>query len=814
MTAARTEPTPGNTAGSTTGSTTGRTAGPTAGCTAGTGPPGRTSPAWWLLVPLAVLVTARLLTEGVQGPAAHVVATTTGALILLVLPTWLCVRLLRGRSSTTLHAFLIGVGLGLVGLIVLALAVNTFLPMLGVDRPLEARYVVPAAVLATIPLILVQPPLRLLGVRRPVAAALGARAEWSTLLGLVAVVLAVAGAFRLNNGQAGTVALLSHVMAGVTLLALLVARGSLWRDARGTYLAALALVLSTALRGWTVVGHDILREYYTYTLAHDAGRWQMSVYQDAYNACLSVNLLPTALSNGLVLGGAVIFKVVASLFFALVPVVVLVLARYILDGRRSVMAAAVFISFPAYFNDTPWLVRQEYAYLFVALAFLVGYESRLGPVTKRVLLALMTLGVVLCHYSTTYLFIITIVAAWAGLRLTRWWRARAVRKGKRRAEPPVWDLGGVGLLTLPMIAVVLAATWLWTTPATHSGGHAADTVVASVKQLVFGGSLQGSSDLKYVPLIGQSASPADRLRDYDQQSRRLRASKPASTWMLDDADARTFQAHSVDDQGVTPLTPVARAVASTGVPVSTANAAIRAATAIAIQAVVLFGMLMIVVHRRWRRRFPDVASWLALGSMTGLAVVVLVPGLSAEYGVFRAFQQLLIAAAPVVVVGASVMVGWLRRAAVPALVLGLAAMYAVLSGVLAYAIGGAPGDYALNNRGVYYRDYHADDAMVAADRWVGQQVRRSRPAVPLATDYTYTARLQTDAGHGGQVGSEFYYPPVLLRGAWVVLQGDSYRQGYASTFFTGDLLTYRYPTRLLERRLDVVYAGPSGEVLR
>ena len=63
------------------------------------------------------------------------------------------------------------------------------------------------------------------------------------------------------------------------------------------YLIALALLLMTSLRGWFVTGHDIQREFRVFELAADGGIWRIDAFQDAYNACMSVTILPTLIER-------------------------------------------------------------------------------------------------------------------------------------------------------------------------------------------------------------------------------------------------------------------------------------------------------------------------------------------------------------------------------------------------------------------------------------------------------------------------------------------------------------------------------------
>ena len=150
--------------------------------------------------------------------------------------------------------------------------------------------------------------------------------------------------------------------------------GSLGRDSRVLALVAAGLLLATSLRGWGITGHDIQAEYLSFQLTNDAQHWQMSALQNAYNACLSVNILPTVLAQTTGLSGTIVFKVLLQLVFALVPVLTYLFSRRFLTRRLALVAATFTMAFPTFFTDMPYLVRQEMAFFFLALLLLAATE--------------------------------------------------------------------------------------------------------------------------------------------------------------------------------------------------------------------------------------------------------------------------------------------------------------------------------------------------------------------------------------------------------------------------------------------------------
>ena len=68
-------------------------------------------------------------------------------------------------------------------------------------------------------------------------------------------------------------------------------------------LVATSLLLATSLRGWYITGHDIQAEFLAFQLTNGAQHWRWARCENAYNACLSVNILPTVLAQTTGLSG-------------------------------------------------------------------------------------------------------------------------------------------------------------------------------------------------------------------------------------------------------------------------------------------------------------------------------------------------------------------------------------------------------------------------------------------------------------------------------------------------------------------------------
>lgn len=759
---------------------------------------------------------------------AAVVRPVLGALLLVGVPVLVLARRTFRAVDDVLLRLVYAIGLTVLGLIAVPLALNTFLPWAGVHMPLDRPVLVDASTVVDVALLWRRSPVRLISlddVRRLGRGLVAARLDAGVVVAVLSVVLAVAGAVRLDNGYGGSVAVAAHA-AAVIALALALARREITqlRAAATVYLAGVSLLLSTSMRGWFITGHDIQNEYLSFLYTQHAGHWVMSTYPTPYNACLSVNILPTVLVNDLGITGVFAFKVVLQLLFALVPLCVYALSRHLLTRRMSVLATALFVFFPTYFTDMPYLVRQEVAYLFVVLALLAATQRGWSTRVRQTITVGFGVGVVLSHYSTTYMLIITLLLGASGVvagSMLRGWRVRRSRaagtKAKhRRVRRPLRSRSQLVLLG-PVVVVALAATaWAWSTPATHSGGHLADTVSQLTEAIIHGNAQAGSSDLQYSPFGGHGPTDAQRFAQYVHVAAQARDASHADAYVFPHP-AGTVAHPVLATRPYVPLTSFGRDLQKLGLDVKGGNALLRLVAAGVFELFLGIGVLALMVHTRRIRPLPRRVDreqfWLILGSIGALAAVLGVPGLSADYGVLRAFQQMLLFTAPVVAVGIVTSLRLLGRAARPALVALVVAMGLVLTGAQPAVTGGYYAELSQSNSGQYYDMLYVRAPEISAAQWLARLTHGTGLQTVAASDVVSVTRLEQYLPKSDVVTGD-YLPTQLLKGSFVFLEPQTAVRHQATVFYTGNLITYDYPTGALDGRLDLVYSSGGTEIYR
>lgn len=763
---------------------------------------------WPALTSAAFVVVANVL--AITAYRFPFVGPTIGFWFIIVHPTyrlytaavWRCSssgaeRL--GYSLTAVLLFLMLAGLG----------INTILPLLDVQRPLDSVPVVILIDILTVYLYLLRRD-RVATWRVQVATM--ARKEIRLIVGSgLCVLVAVLGTNRLNNGSGDQLSLMAMGGIVLTLVFLLRWHGQV-RDgiiSITIYFLSLTLLLMTSLRGWYITGHDIQGEYRVFQLTEAHGHWGISYFHDAYNACLSITVLPAELAQVIHVDNLYIYKLFFQILFALCPVLVYAIARRYFARLISILAVVYFMGFPSFFTDMPFLNRQEIAFLFVCVSILSITNMSWEPRRRRLTLFAASLGVELSHYSTMYLFLGTLLVAWMAQRLGglgRWHRPVAAHA---RRTPWAVTAGTVGLGSLVVIA---AMTFAWGELATQTAGPALIDAESTLSGLMGHSSRVRSDDVTYGLLSGKAPSPQAILNTYRQETVKAQGGSGVSEYVPPSVLAR-YQTTIVNQPSL-PLTTVGRLMSEAGVPVGLLNAVVRQGAAKGEQIFAGIGLLIFVVLRGRRCLIGREYYCLCVGGIAIVALITVLPDLSVDYGVLRAFQETLILIAPILVLGSVSAFSFLGRLwSMRVATLIAVGIFTSTIGLLPQVLGDYPAQLSLNNSGLYYDIYYTHPQEMAAVDWLANKPD-VLPSGIEAENFTDRFYFTSPSEVSGQQVITDIYPSVVRPSSWLILGYSTLHTGRATTYFDGDLLTYVYPIGFLNVTKNLVYSNGGAEIYK
>jgi uncharacterized membrane protein len=775
-------------------------------------PTSRPTFGWLTITSIGLIAAANIL--AVSGFRLPFLGPAVGFWFLIVQPVYLLymTRLWRGSSSTERVGYSIA---GVLLLLMIAgLAASTLLPFLRVQRPLEPITVVVVGDILTVSLYLLRRrnPARLAW--RNEIKVIGQKETRLIVCSGFCVGLAVIGANRLNNNAGDTVSLVALVLMTAALISLLRWHAEI-RDgiaAFSLYMVSLALLLMTSLRGWYVTGHDIQTEYQVFQLTEAHARWSMSYFHDAYNACLSITILPTELSQVVHVDNPYIYKVFFQLLFALCPALVYTIARRYWSRPISVVAAIYFIGLPTFATDMPFINRQEIAFLFVCAAILAITNINWSRRQRQATFFASALGVELSHYSSMYFFIGILLVAWVAQIVGR----LSPRRLRRTAY--VSDAGtrfrGAKVQTIGIgsIVVLISFASAWGQLVTHTAGSALTDAESAITGLVNSNGTR-SGDLGKFFFSGKTLSLQAILKDYNRTAFEQRAASAPATYVPTSVVAH-YPTPIANGLPPLPLTTAGRLLSYIGISAAEVNSVIRNAAAKDEQLFAIVGFIVFVATRRLRQYVGREVFCIGIGSIVMVGIMIVLPNLSVDYGILRAFEEALIVIAPVLVAGSLTIFSpfgrvWALRLSA-AVCLGI---FISTTGLLPQILGGYPAQLSLNNSGLYYDIYYTHPQEMAAVDWLGSEPDVLRDGVQAsfaANRFAFTAQSKVT---GSQSVTDIF-PPLVRRASWDIAGYSILHVGRSTALFDGDLVTYAYPLGFLKDGKNLVYDNGGAEIYK
>jgi uncharacterized membrane protein len=355
---------------------------------------------------------------------------------------------------------------------------------------------------------------------------------------------------------------------------------------------------------------------------------------------------------------------------------------------------------------------------------------------------------------------------------------------------------------------------MWGGLATGTAGVAVSDATASITGFFgnTGGAQAGA--VSYGLVHGQVTSPESVLQDFRNITLKQSAQRSSQS-VYESASVAAKYPTPVANEPSLPVTAVGRFISSLGLPMSVLNSTIREVAAKGEQAFVLIGLICFLSFKYYRRRIGREFFSLCVGGILLVALLTVLPDLSVDYGILRAFQEALILIAPVLVVGSLALFRFLgQRWGLVAAGVVCIGLLSSTTGLLPQVLGGYPAQLSLNNSGQYYEMYYTQPQEVSAIDWLSYEPD-TLPTNVQAENYTDRFTFTTfNAVSGQQVLSDIY-PTVVRKSSWVILGYIAVTKGIATTTATtGPLVTYEYPIAFLKATKNLVFNDGGSEVYK
>jgi hypothetical protein len=692
---------------------------------------------------------------------------------------------------------------GIAALLGIGLLAAVVLKPLGVDHPLTRGPMLVVWMLLLVASVVLPARLEKDPVRWLLGGVTRRHGLWLVGLGVLPV-LTLLGAGRLNAGHGAALAITSCALCvGVLVFALV---SALWGRndvpaAPTIFMTVVALVWQVSNRGDWLFGTDIQHEYSVANSAAVTGQFALTTHSDAYQAMLSLTVLPAqlhALSSASV---EILLQFLPAVVLGLVAVGALCIFRSLVSEGLAVGFTLLFVGVnTALVTELPAVTRQCYGLLmFESMVLIVVLAPQ--PIRRsRVLAAILGVAMAWSHYSTAYIAVPVLVVGW----IFGWVFADRSSDGDDgeaarllRAQPEqehVADRSRAVLSTAVVgVTVLAAAVWGLVVAGT---GHQLSQLGHSIETKGFAILGGGGTLSRWVDGSGPGSRVANVLADVVLH--RAPAQPKAPSWMK--IDPRAFGVHLVG----------ASAPQRPAVPVlgPTTSALLGLANAVVIVAAVAAAIISVVMLVRKRHLLAAELVGMAVGAVVIDAVARESGTIAQKFGPGRVEVQLGV----LLLVPLAVVVSSAPRPSFRALRAGLVALVAIelvgTTGLLVIAFGGAP-DASLSSSGESAERFVVTTPGLYTAGWVVHHASSERIIQADAFGQLALANFT-----GGRRFATFYTvdPTGVDRFAWIYASPVNVVDGRARTSTNGNVTIFVFPEAFYDQTRPVIFATASTKV--
>jgi uncharacterized membrane protein len=605
-------------------------------------------------------------------------------------------------------------------------------------------------------------------------------------------ILSILGAELLNNYGINTLTmiLLFSIAVYVLLVTIFMKMLEQFYFEIPIYLIAISLLFMFSLRSSYIIGWDVNKEYKVFLLTESSHLWSMANFPDAYNACLSITILPTLFHYFTNVDNQYIFKILFQCIFAITPMIIYSLTRkftsrlsvFLFANRLTAFFCAFFfMSTLDFFREMPALVRQEIAYLFFGLLLLTLFNRQIAPLQKKILFVILTCSIVLAHYSTTYILIALFGFACVYLLV----RKKVINDKTSHIIPEEYTLK-----PLPVILfIAFAVLWLGIITGTFSN------ILITINET--------SANVTNFNQRTLNTTIFEQLFSYPPTDPQVllaqeinNASNEYSHYNFTYYPKSTYKGYvpTVIDKDILPLS----------VPVQTSDLIYFISDSLVkvMKLLIILGFIGAIILFR-KRFFSSEYRVLSIGLAIALILISSVPAISLFYPIGRLDQQTLF----LISFPAILSLSWLLRLIPYRIRMVLIAMllitYALFTNTfISQLIGGQEPEVILNNSGLYYDEIYLHPSEIASIHWLDAN---NKEDMPVFADIGSTEKMTGYSYHKYIVTYMDVLPSLIDRNGYVY-------SNYANTLYSIGIIDlkdtrteYNFPNEFLNNNKNLVY---------
>jgi uncharacterized membrane protein len=734
-------------------------------------------------------------------------------LFLSFVPGYLILKIFKIDVRVDWHDITYVVGLSTAYLIIVGLGANYLIPLVQKVKPLE-RMPLLAATDVTLGILFIA---NIIGIFRTKHFNVKIHNDfhfswWNLAFYIIPIlfpVFALAGVAILNNGGA-------NMFLMIYLLVIPVYFGALFLLSKrvdenifpySLYMISLALLLHSGMRGWNVSGTDVLREFHIFHLTYTNAAWSPDLIKHTYNACLSINILPTFMARFIDTDLQYMFKFFMQFSFAFTPVVVYYFTQRFTTKVIAFLSAFFFMSFPIFIFSMTMHVRQEFAFLFFCLILMVLFDTNFDYHKKNLIAMVFGFCMIVSHYSTTYLALLFFALWYASYFFFHWtFKIPALKKKIYGSAHTTETHFSKSNLSIVFIIFLFVTAFIWYTQVVHIEG---DVVNFGIKVRM------NLTKIFRNDLLPDQNSLANQFNIFYKQVDKTEALNRYFT-NNNKRPPREIDLHFYPPSSYSGYYP--KLVDAKLLPQKAPDFVYPLYTLYSelikkIQKFLIIIGVFLLIYHQWKDKQTD--SDFLLINMATLFIILLfivVPFFSLDYDLLRATQQFLIILAFTSLYAIDKLLSYVKLSWLTGPLVGviLASYFVINTFSINQIIGKIDPPYSLNNYGNGYERSVVFDTEVTSSQWLEKNAKlslitqadqdsQSRIFMSTITNFTILPNI---------------LPGAMYKAGYVYLNDLNVKQGVTNANYNGTPLRFTIPQLFLDDNKNLIYSNGNTQIYR
>jgi len=438
---------------------------------------------------------------------------------------------------------------------------------------------------------------------------------------------------------------------------------------------------------------------------------------------------------------------------------------------------------------------------------------------RHFLLVLLAIGVIISHYSTSYVTVALLIGAYIINRLLRLvmtaqrprWLSWLTDKlgNKEMYTRPI-------LLTLPFVLFFFATLIVWSNVITKTSTNLDTTIQQIIKSADSLNFFTGPTGPAKYSLVTSAQQTPQQLFNQFLQAGIQQAN-------ISQNESAFYPASVTDSYSTTAVAEMPAPLTSFGTHLQSLVRIdlwdlyndIKQVYAKILQILLFLGLMGLLLGYSFRKHIlKDLPVEYIAMSIAGIGVLVgqtILPGDAIDYGLLRLFQQNLIFLALPIMLAFLWIAGFItktRKGQLALCTLILLFFYIVLSGFFPQLTGGGRAPLALDNYGLYYNSYYTHAQEVYSAEWLAEN---GDLRLPIQAAHFSDIKMIAYGHIGAYVE---LLPQTTKRDSYDYLNYYNAQTGNIIEIINGDVVYYHFPLDFLANNKNLIYNNGGSEIYR